>query len=507
MVAGASPGTSGVRLLQHQPVRWHSVKLPGGVLETGESCEASCPPGLVAELNVSCKDTTLQVPDCLAATTSTTTSTTSSASTTSATTSTTTSATTSTTSSTISATTSTTSSTISATSTTSSTTTSTMATLTTSSTSISRTSSTTRSWTSTLGSTVTNSTLSTTTSSSSSSTTSSSTSTSSISNSSTTSTTSTSSSSTSSTASNSTTSSTTASSTSQTMSTRTNTTTSTTSSSSTSSSTSSTTSMGHGCTIAFADGTTCPRYMMPAERCAAHCPGSSSAGHFICLHGRFFGSSGCQEAGATAWRGPLLAAALHVGVTSRSPLSSEVLQESLRRSLAVCLGMSSSSIVRLRVLDLVAEGQSPEVLANLELQFEVSLGAEQANFTEVAEGIEELTEVSTPAFLLLQNMMKGYFNIQIRWVEVAMRAVPYDGSILNLTLAPVSTGDSGDAAAEMQDQDGTATISGVVLSMTIIPVVAVWVRFILAERRVGREALSGEERGAVRRKNRALRDK
>lgn len=84
------------------------------------------------------------------------------------------------------------------------------------------------------------------------------------------------------------------------------------------------------------------------------CPKPSvSLGVFICLFGHLFGSSGCAADLSTQWRGQLLAAALRFGLSGLEEPSVDQLEDRLRRSLAVCIGVSASSIVRLRIVDLM----------------------------------------------------------------------------------------------------------------------------------------------------------
>ena len=242
------------------------------------------------------------------------------------------------------------------------------------------------------------------------------------------------------------------------------------------------------CVVASLSWTSCPRYMLHLERCSAVCQGpSTSVGHFVCLTGRFFGSSGCldpAEASNINWRGLLLAAALRVGFQSLQLFSEDELAENLRRSLAVCIGVASDSIVRLRVLDLTQgkSGEANVIGSELELEFEVSLGNELLNESEVSASIVDLGDVSSPVSLLFGNMLKGYFDIQVDWVELEMLPVTYSGSLLNFTNFTYPGTES--TTAPTEDPDGTTTtvVSGLVLSMAVIPVVAAWVRLIVAER-------------------------
>eukprot|EP00435_Cladocopium_sp_Y103_P073131 s1255_g42.t1 len=250
---------------------------------------------------------------------------------------------------------------------------------------------------------------------------------------------------------------------------------------------------GKRCIIASMLWTSCPRYMLHMERCDAKCQSPlTSVGHFSCLAGRFFGSSGClepSEASNLAWRGLLLAGALRFGFNSLEQLSEGELLENLRRVLAVCMGISARSILRLRAADLIFNNESGEVISSeVELEFEVSLGSELLNETEVSASIIDLEDTSSPVSLLFRNMLKGYFDIQVTWVQVVMLPVTYSGSLLNFTAPSTSVA----SAIDHQDPDGTATsvVSGLVLSMAVVPVVAAWVRLVLAEQHA-RDDLAG----------------
>eukprot|EP00913_Durusdinium_trenchii_P032821 g30726.t1 len=45
----------------------------------------------------------------------------------------------------------------------------------------------------------------------------------------------------------------------------------------------------------------------------------------------------------------------------------------------------------------------------------------------------DLEDMSSPLALLLRNILQGYFQIRVRWVEVSMEPVVYSGSLVNLT--------------------------------------------------------------------------
>jgi len=173
-----------------------------------------------------------------------------------------------------------------------------------------------------------------------------------------------------------------------------------------------------------------------------------------------------------------------VGFKSLQLFSEDELAENLRRSLAVCIGVASDSIVRLRVVDLIQgkSGEANVIGSELELEFEVSLGNELLNESEVSASIVDLEDVSSPVSLLFRNMLKGYFDIQVDWVELEMLPVTYSGSLLNFTNFTYPGTES--TTAPTEDPDGTTTtvVSGLVLSMAVIPVVAAWVRLIVAER-------------------------
>lgn len=231
------------------------------------------------------------------------------------------------------------------------------------------------------------------------------------------------------------------------------------------------------------------------ERCDAKCESPlTSVGHFSCLAGRFFGSSGClkpSEASNLAWRGLLLAGALRFGFNSLRQWSEDELLENLRRVLAVCIGVSARSIRRLRAVELLLNNETSEVISSeVELEFEVSLGSELLNETEVSASIVDLEDASSPVSLLFRNMLKGYFDIQVTWLQMLMIPMTYSGSLLNFTAQPRST--SVASAIDHQDPDGTASsvVSGLVLSMAVVPVVAAWVRLVLAEQNA-REDLAG----------------
>lgn len=248
------------------------------------------------------------------------------------------------------------------------------------------------------------------------------------------------------------------------------------------------------CVIASMLWTSCPRYMLHMERCDAKCESPLiSVGHFTCLAGRFFGSSGClepSEATKLAWRGLLLAGALRFGFNSLRQWSEDELLDNLRRVLAVCMGVSGRSIRRLRAAELLLNNETGEVISSeVELEFEVSLGSELLNETEVSASIVDLEDASSPVSLLFHNMLKGYFDIQVTWLQLVMLPMTYSGSLLNFTAPSTSVAS---AAIDHQDPDGTATsvVSGLVLSMAVVPVVAAWVRLVLAEQNA-REDLAG----------------
>lgn len=234
--------------------------------------------------------------------------------------------------------------------------------------------------------------------------------------------------------------------------------------------------------------------MLHMERCDAKCESPlTSVGHFTCLAGRFFGSSGClepSEATKLAWRGLLLAGALRFGFNSLRQWSEDELLDNLRRVLAVCMGVSGRSIRRLRAAELLLNNETGEVISSeVELEFEVSLGSELLNETEVSASIVDLEDASSPVSLLFHNMLKGYFDIQVTWLQLVMLPMTYSGSLLNFTAPSTSVAS---AAIDHQDPDGTATsvVSGLVLSMAVVPVVAAWVRLVLAEQNA-REDLAG----------------
>lgn len=191
-----------------------------------------------------------------------------------------------------------------------------------------------------------------------------------------------------------------------------------------------------------------------------------------------------------AWRGLLLAGALRFGFNSLRQWSEDELLENLRRVLAVCMGVSARSIRRLRAVELLLNNETSEVISSeVELEFEVSLGSELLNETEVSASIVDLEDASSPVSLLFRNMLKGYFDIQVTWLQMLMMPMTYSGSLLNFTAQPQST--SVASAIDHPDPDGTASVvSGLVLSMAVVPVVAAWVRLVLAEQNA-REDLAG----------------
>lgn len=217
------------------------------------------------------------------------------------------------------------------------------------------------------------------------------------------------------------------------------------------------------------------------------CPKPSvSLGVFICLFGHLFGSSGCAADLSTQWRGQLLAAALRFGLSGLEEPSVDQLEDRLRRSLAVCIGVSASSIVRLRIVDLMTgtSGFGEVREFDLEVELEVSL-SDDVNETEVLAAIMDLEDMSSPLALLLRDILQGYFQIRVRWVEVSMEPVVYSGSLVNLTGPGLLAGDS-DVSLGDSDPDGHTTVaSGVVLSMALLPIGAAWIRLVMAEQAAG----------------------
>eukprot|EP00434_Breviolum_minutum_P041524 symbB.v1.2.036938.t1/scaffold5335.1/size28330/1 len=125
-------------------------------------------------------------------------------------------------------------------------------------------------------------------------------------------------------------------------------------------------------------------------------------------------------------------------------------------------------------LNVVVPSARAKVFAGLDafpmLFQQVSLGNELLNESEVSASIVDLGDVSSP----------GYFDIQVDWVELEMLPVTYSGSLLNFTNFTYPATES--TTAPTEDPDGTTTtvVSGLVLSMAVIP--AAWVRLIVAER-------------------------
>lgn len=221
--------------------------------------------------------------------------------------------------------------------------------------------------------------------------------------------------------------------------------------------------------------------MLSLERCTAACPESFPVGVFICIKGRIFGSSGCLQAeGNRQWRGPLLAVALRAGLAWTDPPPS--LQESLRRAIALSLGTPPSDIVRLLVVSKMPEGVDPEQATShiVEWEMEVRL-SEEHGFLEVSSKLEAVADVSSLTAALFRNVLMGLSEVTLRWTELVMPPVEYNGSVLNLTVEQGMHSNVADTHDGNSETDNSALVSAVLLSLMAIPVLASILQFISAD--------------------------
>eukprot|EP00439_Symbiodinium_sp_Y106_P079208 s227_g17.t3 len=233
----------------------------------------------------------------------------------------------------------------------------------------------------------------------------------------------------------------------------------------------------HGCTLSDSRLSTCPRYMLSLERCTAACPESVPVGMFICIEGRMFGSSGClQVEGNRHWRG--------LAWTDPPPS----LQESLRRALALSLGTPPSDIVRLFVVSKMPEGVDPEQATSHSVEWEMEVRlSEEHGFLEVSSKLEAIADVSSLTATLFRNVLMGLSEVTLRWTELVMPPVEYNGSILNFTADQGEHSNVADTHDGNSESDNSALVSAVLLSLTAIPVVASILNFISEDARLRRQ--------------------
>jgi len=236
--------------------------------------------------------------------------------------------------------------------------------------------------------------------------------------------------------------------------------------------------------------------MSHLERCTALCAASFQAiGSFVCLGGRLFGDSGCQQApeSINVWHGLLVAASMRVSLSSVAQLSSERLVEALRRALAAPLLLASNRIIRLSVSSLVplqgGDGNYYPVRAayKVEFDFEVAMFDDGISPDDVSTGIMKLAHVSNPQFILFSNVLRGNYDVTAGSAEILFKPFAYTGHAFT-----VSSGVVGYVTSEpAKPPDHTALVAGIVLSVIVLPLAAALIHWINLERKMKQEIAAG----------------
>lgn len=164
------------------------------------------------------------------------------------------------------------------------------------------------------------------------------------------------------------------------------------------------------------------------------------------------------------------------------------LQESLRRALALSLGTPPSDIVRLFVVSKMPEGVDPEQATSHSVEWEMEVRlSEEHGFLEVSSKLEAIADVSSLTATLFRNVLMGLSEVTLRWTELVMPPVEYNGSILNFTADQGEHSNVADTHDGNSESDNSALVSAVLLSLTAIPVVASILNFISEDARLRRQ--------------------
>jgi len=268
-------------------------------------------------------------------------------------------------------------------------------------------------------------------------------------------------------------------------------------------------------------GSNCPRYMMHGERCTAQCIIAAEAmGSFVCLGGYLFGHSACQkvEEQVEEWRGDVVAVGFRTRLSAVTKPSTTRMVDALRRAVATSVGVASNRVVRLTIESMVQTYPDPHTPTQLEVilqddgtydaaaatnvefvvefTFEIALFNDGISVAEVKATLIDLDVEGSVSFKVYNSVLQGYYSITAEDIKPMFRPYSYWGNAFNA----VGSGEVYGLSAPLSDlePDYTSLISGLILSLIVMPLVAALVHWIGLERRMKREIDTGDRPLKVR---------